>query len=284
VIKDSRRLFLVSISLKTFEKKQLVLQDQQLANLPLEDLTMINTIIPTDEEYKILCTHKKDLNDIERRMIVFYPYKKLIRLLIFERRFFENKDSWIIGVENIKSVYDTILQSNNIRLLLKTVLELGNTINTNYGNSRKRASAFRICSLVLTKNYKGKRSDQSLLKFVAETARSRLKSIKSDLETIESIRNDELGNYKEIINEYILEYRTSKEWMDSLSGELRANMKAFLFFFSQFVRNFSNEYREAVIYSSIIKRKFGEPENKNVKEIIAILYDFLKSIRHEIEN
>lgn len=283
VIRDSRRLFLVSLSLKTFEKKQFVLHDKQLADLPLEDLTMTNTIIPTDEEYKMMLSRKKELNDIERKMIAFYPYKKLIRLLIFERRFFENKDNWIIGVENIKSVYDTILQSNNIRLLLKTVLELGNTINTNYGNNRRKASAFKVCSLVLTKNYRGKRNDQSLLKFVAETARSRLKSIKSDLETIESIRNDELNNYKEIMNEYILEYRTCKEWVEELDGELRANMKAFLFYFSEFVRNFSNEYREAVIYSSIIKRKFGEPENKNVKEIIAILYNFLKSVRHEIE-
>lgn len=283
VIKDNRRLFLISLSLKTFEKKKINLQENELIKLPLEDLLTINAIIPTDEEYKLLLSNENELLEIEKKMLPFYSFKKLTKLLIFERKFFENKDKWMMGIENIKSVFDTILQSNNIRLLLKTVLEIGNAINTSYGNSRKKASAFKMSSLALVKNYKGKRADQSLIKFVAETARSRIKSIKRDIETIKLIRDDELCNYKEIVNEYISEYRLYKDWVNELDEVSRAYMKACLFYFSLFVKNFSCEYREALIYSSVVKRKFGESEDKNVRDIITTLYDFLRSIQQEIE-
>lgn len=167
-------------------------------------------------------------------------------------------------------------------MLLKTVLKLGYTINTNYGNNRRKATAFKICSLLLTKNYKGTH-EHSLIKFVAETTRGRLRTIKTDLKEIESIKNDELNNYRELINEYILEYNNYKVLIDELDTPSRANLKAFLFYFGAFVKSFPNHYKEALVYASIIKRKFGEPESKNVKEIIGTLYEFLKSIQFEIE-
>lgn len=284
IIKDSRRLFLVSISLKTFEKRELMLNVNSLNKMSFEDLIVIERIIPTEEEYYQLKMYRSKCNEIEMKMLDFFPYRKLIKILMFERRFFENKDKWMLSIEKIKNGYDNILQSNNIRLLLKIVLEVGNLINTQYGNNKKTASAFRVSSLSLTKAYRGKYRNQSLLKFVADSARSRLKSIKREIDELVYLKKEDVSIYKDCVNEHIMEYKEYKNWLPQLDDVSRANMKSFFNYFSDYILKFNVEYKETVIFASIIKRKFGEAENMNVKDIISYLHEFFDLIREEIEN
>lgn len=92
-IKDTRRLFIVSISLKTFEKKEINLSNERLLKLSLEDLVVVDTLIPTNEEYRALVQNKEGLNTIETKMLEFYPYRNLMKILIFERKFLKKRIS-----------------------------------------------------------------------------------------------------------------------------------------------------------------------------------------------
>ncbi|KRH93650.1 putative Actin-binding FH2 protein [Pseudoloma neurophilia] len=282
VIKDSRRLFLLSIALKTFEKRELTLDVVSLNKMALEDLIIIDRMIPTDSEFTLLSTDLSNCNEIELQMVKFYKYKNLVKILVFERKFFEIKDQWMYSIENIKNGFDEILNSNNIRVLLKIVLELGNLINTNYGNNRKTASAFKLTSLLLTKQYRGNTKNQSLLRFIADSAKSRLRNFDREIEDLEMLKKEDLLSYKESINEYIIEYRDLKTILPELDHDSRAAMKSFFLYFSEYIAGFKNLYKEAVVYSSIIKRKFGETEEKDVKEIINCLYDFMTLIKGEL--
>lgn len=284
IIKDARRLFLVSISLKTFEKRELSLNAISLNKMLLDDLIIIERIVPIESEYQLLKSNSSKCNEIETKMIEFYKYRNLVKILVFERKFFEIKDKWMTSVSRIKDGFDEILNSNNIRILLKMVLELGNLINTNYGNNRKEASAFRITSLLLTKQYRGNTKNQSLLKFVADSAKSRLRNFEKEIEDLEMLKKEDIAIYRESINEYILEYKDLKTILPELDSQSRASMKAFFKYFTDYITKFKASYKETTVYSSIIKRKFGEPEEKNVKEIIRNLYDFMKLVQEELIN
>lgn len=284
VIKDTRRLFLVSIALKTFEKKELELSVDSLRKMSLDDLQIVHKILPSDGEFTLLDTNKQICNEIERKMIKFYKYVDLVKVLIFERKFFEVKDKWFDSIKKIKLGFDEILQSNNIRILLKLVLEVGNLINTNYGNNRKAALAFKLNSLILMKNYKGKGKNQSLLKFVAESAKTRLRGLQKEIDELKYLEKEDFTSYKDAINEYITEYKDLKELIPSLDDTSRAEMKAFFYYFTDYVLKFKTEYRETVLFSSIIKRKFGEPEDKKINEILGTLFQFLKLLQDEMFN
>lgn len=282
VIKDSRRLFLISISLKTFEKRELTLNAPFLNKMTLDDLVIIERVMPTEDEYTLLCSDQSGCNEIESKMIEFYQFNHLVKVLLFERRFFEIKDKWMTAIINIKNGFDEILQSNNIRILLKIVLEIGNLINTNYGNNRKTACAFKLTSLILTKNYKGNQKNQSLLTFIADAAKSRLRNFQRELDMLEMLEKEDFTIYRTAINDYILDYTSLKETLPDLDDYSRPIMKAFFLYFAEYIKKFKSEYRETMIYASIIKRKFGEPEEKKVKEIIKSLNEFLKLIHDEI--
>ncbi|KAK1351039.1 Formin-like protein [Hamiltosporidium tvaerminnensis] len=297
VLKDTRRIFLVSLSIKSLEKRKIDIYNlsnviyKNSNQLEYEDLLNIKTILPTEKEKNIMSSYKgsfNDINEVEKIMFKIddIDLKSVIDILIFERKFYEDNKT----VENIlldtKIVYEKILNSNNLRIILKAVLELGNTANYKYYN-RKKAFGFKITSLYILQIFKGKKSNQTLFSFLVNSLikqKPEIFQITKELSLIHKIKNEDIFTTKDRINAFINDYNNCIRIFKCINvdeKDLLIHINQFLSYSYTFLKDITVKYKEIYVYSSIIKRKFGENEKESITDILNVLSSFLLKLEDE---
>lgn len=306
IIKDEQRLFLVSISLKTLEKKNIDIYDlegilsSKSFDLTFEDLQNILRVLPTESEMNIFKEFKKnnpsksalaELNSIEQILLInmdSFELTKLIKILMFERKFIDDYEHVEKILKNLKLVYYKILDSKNLRIFLKVLLDIGNLINFTYSKSKTRISAqgFKIMSLQTMSRYNGIKVDNKLTNFLFDTLKKtnpNVFAIFEELRELKTIKNETIEPIKKNINTMIKEFNDSQNQLIEIDDRQIDNhsLKHFLVFAYEKLKYFADIYKEILIVMSMIKRMFGEDDEINFNEILVTLHDFLIKIEED---
>ncbi|EPR79145.1 Formin-like protein [Spraguea lophii 42_110] len=282
----TKKMFLTSLAVKTLEKKKFDFnKTSTILNCQLEDIKLLLTIIPQKNEIdEILKISECKRSNIENAVLSVYKNETLIKILLFEREFFSEYQYLSDNLQSLINVLKIIIDDYNLRIILKAVLELGNTINFKYSNFRKNANAYKLSSLLNTKEYKGNRSGQNLLSFLVLTLKHNynISPIFKNLKELKKIKTLELHALKDRMNQFIFYYKDSLQLLENIPlGKEKETIISFLKYFKKVTKDYTKQYKEYVLFSSLVKRKFGEDEKCNIMEIISILYDFLEVLERE---
>jgi hypothetical protein len=298
LLKDERRLFLVSIALKTLEKKKIDITNLEDViyndsfNSEYEDLLNIDKILPTDEDTsKFTGCDISELNPIEKFMCSFREktdLKKILKILIYERKFIDESVNVEITLNDIKEAFIKISESNNLRIILKTILDLGNAINCKYlrGITKRKARGFKLSSLSMLHAYRGNRGAGTLLTFLLLTLlRDRPETFKifEELRKVHKIKDEDMNELRARINKMITEYKDCIECMKLIQGDhgVCKQLRKFLAYAYVNLNQMGRKYREDFVYSGMLKAKLGENEKCPIKTVLNDLSDFLVNLEKE---
>ncbi|ADM12445.2 formin-like protein [Encephalitozoon intestinalis ATCC 50506] len=293
IIEESR-LFLASLSLKHLELRNITPENvYSILKTPdnplgLQDLLNIEKMYPGQEEVMdLISTPPESLGKVEKAMLEFsklLDVRKLVEILIFERRFFDEIfliEKTLLG---LLEVCNRILDSQSLRIVLRTILEIGNTMNFRYSISRKKANGFKLSSLYVFSNYRGK-NNTSLFPFlfhVLEANGVRVEHLLEELSPLHDLKNEELPKIREKINHFIEIYTEKLGLLNLLEEDAKKEYAKFFRFAYSKLEEMSCSFKKFHLHSSMVKRKFGEEETKSLREILTTLSDFLNSTKQEL--
>ncbi|KAM0675832.1 hypothetical protein GVAV_000607 [Gurleya vavrai] len=304
LLKDEKRIFLISISIKTLQKHKIDVENlfeviyNNSDKLDFENLQNILRILPSEndvEKYgKFLSNPFNKLEDlIETEQFLFkhieyINLKKVVEILLFERKFTDEFSLAEAELQNIADFYENILGSNNLRIILKAILVLGNMINFRYSKTRlrKKAIGFRVTSLSAIMSYKPIKKDATMISYLYLTLikeQPRVMNIFIEFASLTKIKNLDNAFMKEKINKGILSFRECKYKINKLNTneEITIKLKNFLGYAYEKLKKISDLYKKTIFLSSIVKRKFGENENESINDILGVLSDFLNKLEEE---
>ncbi|EJW01339.1 hypothetical protein EDEG_00482 [Edhazardia aedis USNM 41457] len=304
IIQNERRIFLISLCLKTLQKRNIncyeldtILLTHDGFNLALEDLESIYRILPTKDDIvklnnyiefnNIDLSNKQSLSgltDVENILCRYLKSYELMKIILdvhmFERKILDEYLFIEAIIDNTKSAYNKILKTQNLLIILKGILDLGNTINYKYSQNRTRrlTSGFKINSLDMILSYKGKNNDQSLLLYlylILKKDKPSVFEIFNELRLIHKVKNEDFNALKESINKHIDNYQKSFNNMEKVPDniEVKVNLEKFLSFAYTKLTSLDKSFREMVHLGEVIRIKFGADEP--VEMVISILSDFL---------
>lgn len=290
----SGRLFLVSLSLKHLELKNITPENicslvrSPDSPLGLQDLLNVDRVYPNHEETMGLTTTAPEaLGSIERTMLAYSrlaDVRKVVEILIFERRFFDEIFLIENVLRNISKLYTSILGSSSLRTVLKVVLEIGNAVNFRYSTNRRKARGFRLSSLYVFNSYRGK-NDTSLFPFLLHTLEANnvvVEDLFRELAPIHGLKNEELSKICEKINFFIETYTEKVDLLNSLGDDVKDEYIGFLGFACSKLGEVSNMFRECRLHAGLVRRRFGEDENKSPNEVLVVLSDFLYNMEQSL--
>ncbi|KAG5860290.1 formin homology 2 domain [Encephalitozoon hellem] len=294
IIEDSR-LFLVSLSLKHLEMRGITPENVYSMlkspdnDLGLQDLLNIEKMYPDHEEVmSLISASPESLSKVEKAMLAYsqlLDVRRLTEILIFERRFFDEIFLIEGALSGILETCSRILDSKNLRVVLRMILEIGNTMNFRYSMNKKKASGFKLSSLYVFSNYRGK-NNASLFPFLfqmLETNCIKPERLLEEFSRVHDLKNEELIKMREKINYFIELYMEKVGLLDLLEESIKEEYGKFFRFACSKLESVSCNFKKSHLYSSMIKRKFGEEEAKSLKEILVTLSDFLCSMRQQLE-
>jgi hypothetical protein len=178
---DVKRSNNVAIGLSRFNKRfshydDLIAAVQRNdAAIEEEDLLTIFNLLPVKEEKDKLSFYETKIDKLgkaEQFMIYTMrePYLEwMCSVLVYERSFEASYEAVSTKLGEIVRVFEKLRSSHPLKLLLKTVLELGNLTNYQYGRGgrREKAMGFKLDGLVKLKDVKGKDNKTNLLNYLA---------------------------------------------------------------------------------------------------------------------
>ncbi|KAF9765059.1 Formin-like protein 3 [Nosema granulosis] len=285
---DPKRLFLVSLALNHLNKKGINPQNvyDLLKNKPndiiMQDLLNIERVFPTYEEaYLLASSESEKLTAEEKAMLSFSrlaEVKKIVEIMIFERRFFDE----IFLIDDILERYiytlDRIVESKELKILLKMLLDIGNIINFDYSLRRRKSVGFRLSSIYLFMDYKG-RDDFQLLQYIAECIQEPdfLSNLKRDFKYLEMLRKESFPKIKEKINLFIELCSSKLDVYYSLEHDKDDFTN--LFVFSSEKLDFSKmKYQKCQQKIEDVMSMFGESEKRTISDLLQNINDLLKAV------
>ncbi|KAI5176522.1 hypothetical protein PAEPH01_2330, partial [Pancytospora epiphaga] len=292
VVNDQRRLFLVSLSIRHLEMRGITSASlaEMIHNRPetlaLQELLNIERIIPLESELAMMkSADTAFLCDVERTMLSYCQINDLgkkVKLLIFERKFCEEMALNKQNISDVFSVLNKILDSKELRMVLKVILNIGNAINYRYSVRRRLASGYRLETINMLSSYSGKRGT-TLFDFMKDSLEKYgidLGCMVKDLRLVHSVKDIELTSIREKVNKQIICYNEQLVEYELLDNEDRCRYKHIIGCACKILMEISQLYKECSIYSSVVKRKFGENDLKPIKEIFETISGFLKRIEN----
>lgn len=275
---DSKRLFLVSLALKHLNKKHITSENiynilkNNSKNIFIQDLLNLERMFPTYEEAYMLATSEFDkLSYEEKTMLKFSKLtevNKLVKILIFERKFFDEIFLLEELLDKFRYTFEKLINSEEIKILLKMLLDLGNMINSDFLGRTKKLSGFKLSSINLFFDYKGQ-NDYNLFKYLMECIddKNMIENLIKDFKYLDFVRKEHLSKIKDKINFFIIQYSENLEIFYSLEYD-KETFKNFLVFVSDKLDDIKIKYEECVIQANKIKIMFDENDKKNVIEIL----------------
>ncbi|EQB60810.1 formin-like protein [Vairimorpha apis BRL 01] len=229
-------------------------------------------MFPTYEEAYMLATSEFDkLSYEEKTMLKFSKLtevNKLVKILIFERKFFDEIFLLEELLDKFRYTFEKLINSEEIKILLKMLLDLGNMINSDFLGRTKKLSGFKLSSINLFFDYKGQ-NDYNLFKYLMECIddKNMIENLIKDFKYLDFVRKEHLSKIKDKINFFIIQYSENLEIFYSLEYD-KETFKNFLVFVSDKLDDIKIKYEECVIQANKIKIMFDENDKKNVIEIL----------------
>lgn len=154
--------------------------------LNIDDLLTLKNCLPTKDEVDLLKIFKGDISSLNRAekfmlIVAKEPYAQwMVDALIYERQFPGEIESIKDKLETFTGILSKIRESPNLKVLLRTVLELGNLANYDYGKhagtmsfSKGRALGFSMDSLVKLQEVKSVDRSTTLVHYLVSVLESR---------------------------------------------------------------------------------------------------------------
>jgi len=289
---DSNRLFLASLSLRHLELKGITPEniytflESPDSPLELQDLLNIEKMYPDSNEASILSLAQPEmLNEVEESMLRYSRHADALRLaeiLIFERKFFCEIfliEDTLIG---LLMLYNRVIDSRGLKVLLKAVLEICNTVNFKYSMARKKIPGFRISSLCVFSGYRGK-NNVSLFPFlfhVMEANGIAISDLLDEFASIHELKAEELSRIRERINLFIGMYTDNLFALNVLDAKHQKAYSGFFLFACNKLEYVADAYKECNLKSGIIDHKFGDyDDGKCTSAILVALSDFFHNMK-----
>jgi hypothetical protein len=281
IVIEPKRLFLVTLALKHLNKKNINPENiyeilkHNAQSIFIQDLLNLENVFPTYEENYLLATCDYDKLGPDEKIMLEYSklveVKKIVKILLFERKFFD--EIFLIEdlLEKIKFTFDKLLNSQEIKIILKTFLDIGNMINYEYSIRKKRLAGFKLSSIYLFLDYKGN-EDFSLFDYFMDSLeyKNLLVNLQRDFRYIDIIRKEQFSKIREKINYYINQFMNNLDVYLTLEND-KETFKNFLVFVSDKLENIKQKYEDCANKTNQIKKLFDESDQKNIIEVLDCL-------------
>lgn len=287
---ESKREFMASLLFKQLEIKKILIDelDEILRNSPeklgLQELSGLYKVIPSSEEILLFEKIPKDeISDIEANMLKLSKIPditRILKVLIFERSCIEEIILIEKLIDNANSMILKILADNNLKYILKTVLELSNILNYTYGRKRNTIEGFKMESLYLLGAYKDAK-DISFVDFLVEILRKNgviLTCIFRDFKDLNNLKNEDFISLKDKINNVIVKYKeVCSEFAALQECDKSVHSKILSFSYKKLLL-VSEKYKDFERNSNILRIKMGEEDKKSISSIFKCFSDFFTTL------
>lgn len=284
---DSRRLFIVSLCQKQLEMRKIPIEHINIILhsspeiLNQQDLININKIIPNLNEKNLLeSAEEASLNQTEQAMLYVSripEIREMISILLFEREFFEEICEIEKSVTKTIEVINTLISSNEMKMLFKIILEISNAINYIYGRKKKAIEGFKLESLSQISSYTGTGS-YLLLTFIKQSIIKNeisLDEFRRIIREIETIKKDDFQSLRERINNLIIKYTEAVKHYNSIENYEKEEIRKDLENASRKASVIVLKYKELQEKIDLFKEKVGEDTSKTINSILEAIHTFL---------
>lgn len=275
---DQKRLFLVSLAISHLNKKNINPKNiyDMLINNPkdifIQDLLNLEHVFPTYEETYVLANYDFSKLMPEEKIMLEYSklleVKKIVKILLFERKFFD--EIFLIEnlLEKIKFTFDKIIESKDFKIILKMILDIGNLINYDFSARKKKSAGFMLSSIYLFVDYKG-HEDYSLFQFFMESMEYNSISInlQRDFKYLNIIRKEQIIKIKEKINFLIKQYKDNLQMYYTLEND-KATFTNFFLFVADKLTNIKSNYEKCTEKIVLIKKLFNEDDKRSIIDML----------------
>ncbi|KAM0681752.1 hypothetical protein GINT2_000267 [Glugoides intestinalis] len=287
---DMRRLFIVSLCQKQLEIRKIKVEEiQQILQdtaemLTQQDLVNISRLVPTESEKKLLLSVEEEmLSPVERSMLLISKVPEIaavISILLFERIFVEEADSIYKVLVKAISTLSLLITSKEMKVTLKAVLDVSNTISYVYGRKKKAIDGFRLESLAQVAAYSGF-NNYLLLDFISGVLiknEVKIENLKKLADDIEIIKREDLQTLKDRINILIEKYTVAVEAFKEIEKYNKESMKKSLGFACTRLKEIISKYRIFEERVDNLKQNLGDDSTKTVNTILETIQQFLNKL------
>ncbi|WUR04109.1 formin-like protein [Vairimorpha necatrix] len=291
---DPKRLFLVSLALKHLSKKNINPENiyemlkTKSKDIYIQDLLCLEKVFPTYEETYLLVTSDYNKLVLEEKIMLQYSklveVKKIVKISLFEQKFFDEIFLLEDLLEKFKFTFDKLIESQDLKIILRIFLDIGNLINHDFSTRSRKISGFKLSSLNLFLEYKGK-EDFSLFQYFMECYdfTEIIINLQKDFKYLNIIRKEEYKKFKDKINYLIEKYKENLEIFSTLKND-KNTFSNFLFFVSEKLEDIKNKYEECRKRLNIIKKMFDEGDQKNINEILDVIEHLITKMKKYNQN
>lgn len=302
-ILDLRRVQNVAIGLSRFYKR---LTDHEIIEaiinghftvLSLDDLLTVKPLMPTTEERQLLVLYRGPIDDLgtaEKFMLMAAKEPHLLWMvdsMIFERQFDSEVDSLTSKLMLIVGLLTKIRESPSLKTLLKSVLELGNLANYDYGHQpvhsrvRGKALGFKLDSWMKLQEVKSVDRKTNLLQYLVMTLEEHnpdVLSLPADFADLNIVRHWDTSAIFAHIEEVNTTYRKICDLQ--LSEDEPTRGEASRFAQKVFIAKAASELEKLDKLATLLKeswKKTGEylgEDDRRPEEIFQILDQFFKAL------
>lgn len=289
---SSRRAFLVSLAIKSLEINGISAENieniikYKIHDLTYQDVINLQKIMPENEKEKniLVSIQKNKLSMNEQEMLKYLNIPKIqniISILKFEKCFSEETELIVKSLKMIECSIMRILESKELKILLKIILEIGNAINSKYSHHPRFSPGFKLESLEAVNNYYGKK-DQSILDFILRLTDKNdidIDFLLEDLKPVHLVKNEDIGLIRAHINGFITEYSKIINLFNELNEPDQIIYKKFTLFACKRLKTLKEEYEKCFNYSLKMKTEFGEESTTPLSCILTSISNFLNKVK-----
>lgn len=297
---DQSKVFLAQLAVKNLEKSGLKIKytdfEYILLNkfdfLRIEDLKNMQKLFLKEEEILKLQNYSLEKIDPLEKQIIKYSKNSLLKnvlfILLFDKKISEEFYILKKVLNSYKINFKNLLENEGLKLILKLALELSNAVNYKYTLNKKRVMTFRMSSLKSLQNYKGKTKDQNLLTFLVNQLKNKKEKLIQEinlLSEIQSLKEINLEEIKERINEFIIEHRECTKKINFIEEnlEIKKHLKRMLSRAYKFLKGISDDFTQVGILTHKVRNKFCDYKEESIKSVISDLCVFFRDLKNELE-
>ena len=300
---DSRRSNNVAIGVSRFNKRfkdTEILDALITANeeLTADDVYALENLFPSVEEVDKLKLFRGDVKALGRAETFMFGFiaepnvKWISQQLLLARSFDTECDRLLSYYEEVNHVLEKLVTSKPLKVLMGTILELGNMTNYDYGRSntiKKRAVGFKIDSLTKLREMKSKDGKSSLLNYLAAIAdKSNMALVlPSQVMELSGIRQQNSGcitDETRVLLQSCDAFKSPPSNENSRIDDFMSNISEFISHAAEKsvgLKRALEEFNEAWAKTA---EYFGEsPEDHTLEELVGILEQFFRHFEDAIK-
>ena len=212
-------------------------------SLTQDQISLMLNFLPTKDETRILQDYPgpvEQLGEAEQYFLVIGQIpllKERIELMAFRKRFDSELSDLLKDCCKIKSSCDVLHDSSNLKLLLKTTLDLGNVLN--YKNYSGNAIGFRLESLDKLKSVRASKGHLTLFDFVCQVSfcQLSLEQLAEEMATLEQSTRISVSTTVSNVQQFLADFSQFKQLIQRTKPNTLDDQDTFIQRVTEFVQN-----------------------------------------------